>query len=90
MSRLILVPDPIWDCPLCCAEDHWSCAASDHLYSCATTRRDGDCPVDFGPWGAWRAGLAETMEAARHYREMGNLKRIARAVNAVCAVGWLQ
>jgi hypothetical protein len=48
-----------------------------------------DCPIDFGPWGAWRAGLAETMDAARHYNEMGNLKRIVRAINATGAVGWL-
>ena len=47
-----------------------------------------DCPLWFGEWGAWRAGLAETMEAARHYDEMGNLKRIARAINTVCAAGW--
>ena len=37
---------------------------------------------------AWRAGLAETMEAARHFREMGNLKRIGKAIDAVCAAGW--
>ena len=49
---------------------------------------DRGCPVDFGPWGAWRAGLAETMVTARHYNEMGNLKRIVRAINATGAVGW--
>ena len=46
------------------------------------------CRAYFGPWGEWRAGLAETMDAARHYNEMGNLKRIVRAINATGAVGW--
>lgn len=88
MSRLILFIDPIWDCPLLCEEDHWSCTASDHLYSCAQTRHCGDCPVCFGPWGAWRAGLAVVEDAARHEGEMGNLKRIALAIDTLGAVGW--
>lgn len=63
------------------------------VYSCRDCGDQGfgpcsDCPVDFGPWGEWRAGLAETMDAARHYNEMGNLKRIVRAINATGAVGW--
>lgn len=45
------------------------------------------CP-DFGPWGAWRAGLAVVEDAARHEGEMGNLKRIAKAINTLGAVGW--
>jgi hypothetical protein len=47
------------------------------------------CHAFLGPWGAWRAGLAVVEGAARHANEMGNLKRIARAIDAVCAVGWL-
>ena len=46
------------------------------------------CSANLPEWGAWRAGLTETMEAARHFREMGNLKRIAKAIDAVCAAGW--
>lgn len=37
---------------------------------------------------AWRAGLAVVEDAARHEGEMGNLKRIAKAVNTLGAVGW--
>ena len=46
------------------------------------------CPAYLGPWGAWRAGLAVVEDAARHEGEMGNLKRIAKAVNTLGAVGW--
>ena len=37
---------------------------------------------------AWRAGLAVVEDAAAHANEMGNLKRIANAVNTLGAVGW--
>lgn len=47
-----------------------------------------ECPAYLGEWGAWRAGLAETMEAARHDGALGNLRRIVAAINAVCAAGW--
>jgi hypothetical protein len=47
------------------------------------------CTLDaIGEWGAWRAGLAVVEDAARYANEMGNLLRIARAINAVGAVGW--
>jgi hypothetical protein len=56
---------PVWGCPLLCEGDHWSCTASDYLHSCVVVIHRGGCPLDFGPWGAWRAGLAEAMDAAR-------------------------
>jgi len=51
----------------------------------------GPCNLDgIGRGEAWRAGLAEVEAAARHDGELGNLKRIARAINVCGAVGWLQ
>lgn len=50
---------------------------------------DDVCPGGFGPGGEWRAALAEVEEAARHDGELGNLKRVARAINAAGAAGWL-
>jgi hypothetical protein len=48
------------------------------------------CNLDeIGRGEAWRAGLAVVEDAARHANEMGNLKRIAKAINAAGAVGWL-
>lgn len=47
------------------------------------------CNLDaIGRGEAWRAGLAVVEDAARHEGEMGNLKRIANAVNTLGAVGW--
>lgn len=48
------------------------------------------CNLDgIGRGEAWRAGLAEVEAAARHDGELGNLKRVARAINAAGAAGWL-
>ena len=94
MSRLILFIDPIWDCPLLCEEDHWSCTASDHLYSCANTRHVGDCPVCFGPWGAWRAVLGQIVPVCDEWGFLlaGQPTRIAALSPASYdyfrAVGW--
>jgi len=47
------------------------------------------CNLDeIGRGEPWRAGLAETMDAARHYDALGNSRRILTAINAVCAAGW--
>ena len=47
------------------------------------------CNLDeIGRGEAWRAGLAETMDAARYDGALGNLRRILTAINAVCAAGW--
>lgn len=67
---------------------YWCMGWIDLGMSARRRRCPEDCPVNFGPWGVWRAGLASVEDAAAHAGDMGNLLRIAHAAAAVCAVGW--